>query len=129
IGSCRPIIPTLQYSITPIVLDRILLAQSGNFLAVITERSEYLLRMLTQHRRRPVDRRRRTAHANSIAEKFHLAHPRMLHFHRKPVSLYLRIGEDFIQGVDRRGGHVHFGEAPEPVLAPPGAKDRRQDLD
>src|SRR5690242_17487400 len=105
-------IPSLHYSITPIFSDRSLLAQRCDLLAGIAQRGQHLLRMLAQHRRWPVDDWWRAAHADGIAEKFHLAHPRMLYFHRKAVSLHLRIGEDFVQGIDRRCGHVNFGEAP-----------------
>ncbi len=71
--------------------------------------------MLSKHRWRPVNGRRRTAHVDGIADQFHLTHLRVLDFHRKPVLPNLWIGENFVKRIDWRGGNVLFEQTAQPL--------------
>ena len=80
--------------------------------------------MLSEHGWRLMNGRRRAAHVDGVADQFHLTHLGMLDFDRKPVFADLRIGEDFVKRVDRRGGNVLFEQTTQPFIPAPAAKDR-----
>ena len=85
--------------------------------------------MLSEHRRRLVNGRGRTAHIDGVADQFHLTHLRVLNFDRKSVLANLWIGENFIKRVDRRGGNILFEQTAQPLIPAPAAKDGLQLLD
>ena len=82
---------------TPIFLYRFLSAQIRNRRAIESQPRQNLFRVLSQHRRRPIDAGRRPAHVNGVAEELHFAHLGMLNFYGKAIGLHLRIGEHLVQ--------------------------------
>ena len=100
--------------------------QRRDALICIAERLQDLDRVLAHQRRRALDLAGRLREEDRMAELAHLAHLRVLDFHRKPVLPNLWIGENFVKRIDWRGGNVLFEQTAQPLLTPPPAKDGLQ---
>src|SRR6266403_960859 len=121
--------PLLHYSITPTCLNRSLGAEIDNRGTVIAQSRKNLFRVLSERRWRPVDARRRAAHVDGVADQFYFAHCRMFHFGGETILAHLRIGEYFVEGINRRRRNVFLRQPAQPIFPPSTAKYRRQLFD
>ena len=106
--------PLLHCPIIPIVftLNDSLGSQGIQCRRIVSERVQDFIGVFAQDRRRGKDRRGRAAHLHRVTHQLHLAHLGMFHFGGESVGTNLWVGENFVEGIDRRRGHVSFDQSP-----------------